>query len=113
MNRQEKSDLVKTLHNTFEGSASVVIVHCNGLTVSESTELRRKMREDNCNFKVTKNKIARLALKETKYHYMDDMFRGPTAIGSSEDPVMAAKILVVFCKRINEKVNYYRWRIRR
>ena len=103
MNRQEKSDLVKTLHNTFEGSASVVIVHCNGLTVSESTELRRKMREDNCNFKVTKNKIARLALKETKYHYMDDMFIGPTAIGSSEDPVMAAKILVDFAKD-NEKL---------
>ena len=65
MNRQEKSDLVKTLHNTFEGSTSVVVVHCNGLTVSESTELRNKMREENCNFKVTKNKIARLALKET------------------------------------------------
>lgn len=103
MNRQEKSDLVKTLHNTFEGSTSVVVVHCNGLTVSESTELRSKMREDNCNFKVTKNKIARLALKETKYHYMDDMFRGPTAIGSSEDPVMAAKILVDFAKD-NEKL---------
>ena len=103
MNRQEKSDLVKTLHNTFEGSTSVVVVHCNGLTVSESTELRSKMRQDNCNFKVTKNKIARLALKETKYHYMDDMFRGPTAIGSSEDPVMAAKILVDFAKD-NEKL---------
>ena len=103
MNRQEKSDLVKTLHNTFEGSASVVVVHCNGLTVSESTELRSKMREDNCNFKVTKNKIARLALKETKYRYMDDMFKGPTAIGSSNDPVMAAKVLVNFANE-NEKL---------
>lgn len=94
MNREQKSDLVKTLHSTFEGSASVVVVHCNGLTVSESTELRNKMRNENCNFKVTKNKIARLALKETKYRYMEDMFRGPTAIGSSNDPVMAAKDLV-------------------
>ena len=103
MNRQEKSDLVKTLHNTFEGSTSVVVVHCNGLTVSESTELRNKMREENCSFKVTKNKIARLALKETKYRYMDDMFKGPTAIGSSNDPVMAAKILVDYAKE-NEKL---------
>jgi len=103
VNRQEKSDLVKTLHNTFEGSTSVVVVHCNGLTVSESTELRNKMREENCNFKVTKNKIARLALKETKYRYMDDMFKGPTAIGSSNDPVMAAKVLVDFAKD-NEKL---------
>jgi len=103
VNRQEKSDLVKTLHNTFEGSTSVVVVHCNGLTVSESTELRNKMREENCNFKVTKNKIARLALKETKYRYMDDMFKGPTVIGSSNDPVMAAKVLVNFAKD-NEKL---------
>ena len=103
MNRQEKSDLVKTLHNTFEGSTSVVVVHCNGLTVSESTELRNKMREENCNFKVTKNKITRLALKDTKYQHMDEMFRGPTAIGSSKDPVMAAKILVDFAKE-NEKL---------
>ena len=101
MNRQEKSDLVKTLHDTFE--ASVVVVHCNGLTVSESTELRRKMRDENCNFKVTKNKIARLALKETKYSYMEDMFKGPTAIGSSKDPVMAAKVLVDYAKE-NEKI---------
>lgn len=103
MNRQEKSDLVKTLHNTFEGSTSVVVVHCNGLTVSESTELRNKMREENCNFKVTKNRIARIALKDTKYQHMDSMFKGPTAIGSSNDPVMAAKILVDYAKE-NEKL---------
>ena len=103
MNRQEKSDLVKTLHNTFEGSTSVVVVHCNGLTVSESTELRNKMREENCNFKVTKNRIARIALKDTKYQHMDSMFKGPTAIGSSSDPVMAAKILVDYAKE-NEKL---------
>jgi large subunit ribosomal protein L10 len=103
VNREQKSDLVKTLYSTFEGSASVVVVHCNGLTVSESTELRNKMRNENCNFKVTKNKIARLALKETKYRYMEDMFRGPTAIGSSNDPVMAAKVLVNFAKN-NDKL---------
>jgi large subunit ribosomal protein L10 len=56
------------------------------------------MRNENCNFKVTKNRIARIALKDTKYQHMDTMFKGPTAIGSSEDPVMAAKILVNFAK---------------
>ena len=61
------------------------------------------MRNENCYFKVTKNKITRLALKETKYQHMDEMFRGPTAIGSSKDPVMAAKILVDFAKE-NEKL---------
>ena len=103
MDKKQKSDLVKTLHNTFEGATSVVVVHCIGLSVAESTDLRNKMRNENCNFKVTKNRITRLALKETKYQHMDEMFRGPTAIGSSKDPVMAAKILVNFAKE-NEKL---------
>jgi large subunit ribosomal protein L10 len=103
MDKEQKSDLVKTLHNTFEGAASVVVVHCIGLSVAESTELRNKMRSKDCYFKVTKNKITRLALKGTKYQHMDEMFRGPTAIGSSKDPVMAAKILIDFAKE-NEKL---------
>ena len=103
MNRNQKTDLVKTLRGTFEKTASVVVVHCIGLTVAESTDLRNKMRNDNCSFKVTKNKLTRLALKVTKYQHMDEMFRGPTAIGSSKDPVMAAKVLVDFANE-NEKL---------
>ena len=103
MNRNEKTDLVNNLHDTFDNAASVVIVHCIGLTVEESTNLRTKMRNENCNFKVTKNRIARIALKDTKYQHMDTMFKGPTAIGSSSDPVMAAKILVDYAKE-NEKL---------
>ena len=103
MNRNEKTDLVNNLHDTFDNAASVVIVHWIGLTVEESTNLRTKMRNQNCNFKVTKNRIARIALKDTKYQHMDSMFKGPTAIGSSSDPVMAAKILVDYAKE-NEKL---------
>ena len=103
MNRNEKTDLVNNLHDTFDNATSVVIVHCIGLTVEESTSLRTKMRNENCNFKVTKNRIARIALKDTKYQHMDSMFKGPTAIGSSSDPVMAAKILVDYAKE-NEKL---------
>ena len=103
MNRNQKTDLVKTLRGTLEDSASVVVVHCIGLTVAESTDLRNKMRNNNCSIKVTKNKITRLALKDTKYQHMEEMFRGPTAIGSSKDPVMAAKVLVNFANE-NEKL---------
>ena len=103
MNRNQKTDLVKTLQHTFENSSSIVVVHCIGLTVAESSDLRNKMRNDNCYFRVTKNKITKLALKDTKYQHMDKMFSGPTAIGSSKDPVMAAKVLVDFAKE-NEKL---------
>ena len=103
MNRNQKTDLVKTLRSTFENSSSVVVVHCIGLTVAESTDLRNKMRKNKCYFKVTKNKITKLALKDTKYQHIDKMFSGPTAIGSSKDPVMPAKVLVDFAKE-NEKL---------
>ena len=98
MDKKQKNDLVKTLHNTFEDAASVVVVHCVGLTVEARTDLRNKMRNENCYFTVTNNKITRLALKETQYQHIDEMCRGPTALGSSKDPVMAAKILVDFAK---------------
>ena len=102
MDRQQKTDLVNTLHNTFEDSASVVIVHCVGLTVAESTDLRNKMRNENCNFKVTKNRISKLAIKGTKYENMSELFAGPTAIAFSDDPVAAPKIASSFAKE-NEK----------
>jgi len=75
----------------------------NGLTVSETSILRSNMRNANCKFKVTKNKIVKLALKNTKFEYLDGLFTGPTAIGSSEDAIAPAKILVNFTKE-TEKI---------
>ena len=74
------------------------MTHISGLTVSETTTLRSDMRDANCKFKVTKNKIVKLALKKTKFEHLDNLFTGPTAIGSSEDPMAPAKILVNFTK---------------
>ena len=54
------------------------------------------MRSANCKFKVTKNKIAKLALKKTNFEQLDELFKGPTAIGSSKDEILPAKILVKF-----------------
>ena len=61
------------------------------------------MRDANCKFKVTKNKIVKLALKKTKFEYLDNLFTGPTAIGSSEDAIAPAKVLVNFTKE-SEKI---------
>ena len=102
MNRTEKSQLIDTLHATFDGAASVVIAHQVGLTVVESSALRGKMRENGASYKVTKNRIAKLALKDTAYEGLTDHFTGPTAIGTSSDPVAAAKTLVEFAKGNNK-----------
>ena len=61
------------------------------------------MRNSNCKFKVTKNKIVKLALKNTKFEHLDNLFSGPTAIGSSEDAIAPAKVLVDFTKE-SEKI---------
>ena len=74
MNRKQKEELVDTLHKYFVDSSSVIVTHINGLTVSQSTELRTIMRNSNCKFKVTKNRIAKLALKKTKYEYLENKF---------------------------------------
>ena len=61
------------------------------------------MRDANCKFKVTKNKIVKLALKKTKFEHLENLFTGPTAIGSSEDVIAPAKVLYNFTKE-SEKI---------
>ena len=103
MNRSEKEQLVASLHDVFRAAELVVIVHQSGMTVAESTDLRRKMREAGASFKVTKNRLTRLALKGTPYESLDSLFNGPTAIAYSEDPVSAAKVVVTYAKK-NDKI---------
>jgi large subunit ribosomal protein L10 len=98
VNRQEKAELIETLQTTLNASSTVVVAHQVGMTVAESSDLRAKMREAGAGFKVTKNRIAKLALKGTRYEELEGMFTGPTAIGTSADPVAAAKALVDFAK---------------
>ena len=98
VNRKEKAELIETLQSTFNASTTVVVAHQVGMTVAESGDLRQKMREAGAGFKVTKNRIAKLALKGTRYEDLDSIFTGPTVVGTSEDPVAAAKILVDYAK---------------
>lgn len=103
MNRSQKEELVASLNRMFNETTIVVVTHYSGLTVAEMGDLRGQMREAGAGFKVTKNRITRLALEGTKFKGLSDMFTGPTAIAFSEDPVAAAKIAVNFAKT-NEKL---------
>lgn len=98
MNRTEKAELIESLQSSLNDSTTVVIVHQVGMTVAESSDLRRKMRDAGAGFKVTKNRIAKLALKGTRYEDLDSIFTGPTVVGTSQDPVAAAKTLVDYAK---------------
>ena len=104
MNREEKAELIKRLNSTFNNAGVVVVTHQSGLTVDESTDLRVKMREVGAKYQVAKNRIVKLALKDTKYENIIDLFSGPTAIAVSEDPVSAPKIIFKFAKE-NDKLS--------
>jgi len=103
VDRTEKSELVASLHEKFVGAGLVVVTHNHGLTVAESSVLRQKIRNAGASFKVTKNRLTRLALAGTKFESLDSLFTGPTAIAYSADPVAAAKVVVEFAKS-NEKL---------
>jgi large subunit ribosomal protein L10 len=103
VDRSKKEALVAELHQDFEDNNLVVVTHQAGLTVAEVTDLRGKMREAGCKFKVTKNRLAKIALKETKFEALEDAFTGPTAIAVSKDPVAAAKIAVEYANE-NDKL---------
>lgn len=103
MNREEKSELVQTLKGVFDNATLVVVTHNKGLSVAEITDLRTKVREVGASFKVTQNRLTKIALEGTRFQALTETFRGPTAIAYAEDPVAIAKVLVEFAKR-NEKL---------
>lgn len=103
MDRVQKEELVASLNGIFESVNLVVVTRPSGLTVAESTDLRRRMGEAGASFKVAKNRLTRLALKGTKFEPLSDLFVGPTAIAFSEDPIAAAKVAVKYAEE-NDKL---------
>ena len=103
MNREEKKQLLSDLNELFNASELVVVSHYKGLTVAEVSQLRDAIRKAGAGFRVTKNRIAKLALKGTKFEGISELFNGPTAIAFANDPISACKACVEFAKT-NEKL---------
>ena len=102
MKRSEKEEFVQKLKDEIDTSSSVIVAHYSGLTVDESEELRSEMRNNGAKFKVTKNRLTKLALEQTQFKDIADLFTGPTAIAYSEDPVAPAKVAVSFEKKLDK-----------
>lgn len=103
VNREEKAQLLSELNELFNNSEIILVSHYKGLTVQEVSELRDNIRKAGAGFRVTKNRITRLALKGTKFENLTDLFTGPTAIAFAADPISACKACVEFSKT-NEKL---------
>jgi len=100
--RSEKKEFIQKLKEEISTSSSVIVAHYSGLTVSESEELRSDMRNNGAKFKVTKNRLTKLALAQTQFKDLADLFTGPTAIAYSDDPVAPAKVAVSFEKKLEK-----------
>ena len=98
MNKEKKQNYIKEMTTQFDKSEAVIVTHYQGLTVNQLDEPRAKMREHGIIFKITKNRITKLALEKTRCKELSDLFSGPTAVALSKDAITSAKILTNFSK---------------
>ena len=96
MNKDQKKNYIEEMTSKFENSKAVMVTHYQGLTMTQLDDLRSKMREHGIIFKITKNRITKLALEKTKCKDLSDLFSGPTAVALSQDAITSAKILTKF-----------------
>ena len=101
MNKEQKKNYISEMTANFENSEAVLVTHYQGLSVKQLDELRKQMREHGIQFKITKNRITKIALEKTKCKDLANLFTGPTAVALSEDAISSAKILTKFSKQNN------------
>jgi large subunit ribosomal protein L10 len=101
MNKEQKKNYITEMTANFENSEAVLVTHYQGLNVKQLDELRKQMRQQGIQFKITKNKITKLALEKTKCKDLANLFTGPTAVALSKDAISTAKILTKFSKENN------------
>ena len=98
MNKNKKKNYIEEMKVFFNKTSSVFVTHYQGLTVKQIDQLRAEMRKHGILFKITKNRITKLALEGSKFKKLENLFTGPTAVAFSEDAITSAKILTKFSK---------------
>ena len=102
MNREAKKSYIEEMKKSFSSNTSVMIAQYQGLNVNELDELRKQLREKGIIFKITKNRITKLAIKDSPVKDLEKYFTGPTAAAISSDAISTAKILTKFSKTNNK-----------
>jgi len=103
MDRAEKAELVSTLNEAWKDTGVIVVAHYAGMTVAQMTEFRKRVKEAGGSVKVAKNRLAKLALKDTDSVSISDLLKGQTCLAYSDDPIAAARISVKYSKE-NDKL---------
>ena len=103
MEKAKKAEVVEDLNQVFSKAGSVVVAHYSGMTVAQMSDLRARMGAAGASFRVSKNRLAVRALKGTPIEGIAHLFKGPTGIAVSDDPVAASKVAVAYAKE-NDKL---------
>ena len=98
ISKNKKKLYIEEMKDYFKKTGSIFVTHYQGLTVKEIDSLRLEMRKHGILFKITKNRITKLALEGSKFKKLENLFTGPTAVAFSEDAITSAKILTKFAK---------------
>jgi large subunit ribosomal protein L10 len=98
ISKDKKKMYIDEMKDFFKKTSSVLVTHYQGLSVNQIDELRGEMRKHGILFRITKNRITKLALEGSKFKKLENLFTGPTAIALSEDAITSAKILTKFAK---------------
>ena len=98
MSKEAKKNYVEEMKKNFNDNDSVMIAQYQGLNVNELDTLRKELREKGIIFKITKNRITKIAIEKTKCKDLSNLFTGPTAVAFGEDAIMSARILSKFAK---------------
>ena len=98
MSKEKKQVYISEMTSQLDKAEAVIVAHYQGLTVKQLDDLRKRMREHGIQFKITKNRITKLALEKTSRKDLSKLFTGPTAVAMSDDAITSAKILTNFSK---------------
>jgi len=99
VDRAGKEKVVEELGQIFESSGVVVVAHYAGLTVADMQDFRKRMRDAGGSVRVAKNRLAKIALKDSDCAGMADLLSGMTVLAYSEDPVCAAKVVDSYARK--------------
>lgn len=94
-----KKDKIEAIKEKLQKAQVAIVTEYKGFSVEEIMNLRRKLQKDGGDYMVTKNTLAKIAVKDTPYEVLTDAFKGPIALAFGfEDQVSPAKALAAFIK---------------
>ena len=95
-----KQQRVEDLTAELKGATTYVFASTRGLTVAQDTEMRAELRKNGVKFEVIKNTVLRRVFAELGFEGLDEVFKGPTAVGYSDDIIAPAKVLAKYAEDI-------------